>query len=488
MKVLLTGANGYLGSRLVHHLLEAGHHVIALVRNKDRFEAPPDVDGQVELIEGDLLHPKSLENIPKDIEAAYYLVHSMGASYRSFERLEDRAARNFVDAMDQTQAKQIIYVSSLTQVEEISKQAASFKRVEALLSQAKAGTTILRPGIVIGSGGSSFEIIRDLVEYLPVMIAPQWMRSQCQPIGITDLIYYLNNVLGNEATYDKTFELGGPDRLSFKEMLEIMAEERGMKRWIYLAPINAPKASAYWIYLLCSTNLAIAQAQVEALQEDSLVHDTSIQKIVPHKCMGYREALQRAFDKINDNSVVSSWKDAMVSGQISGRISDYIHVPEHGCLAIKESMTFIHDPEAIIFRVWSLGGKNGWYTMNWAWKLRGKVDKLFGGVGLQRGRTHDDHLVPGDVLDLWRVIVADREKGHLLLYGEMAVPGEAWLEFQVDRNDQGSGVLKQTASFRPKGLFGRFCWYLLFPLHKLILHRLIYELSHPTLERMPESD
>ena len=466
-KVLLTGANGYIGSRLLIQLVEAGHQVIALVRNPERLYHPAPLMGKFETYQGDLLDLKSLENLPEDLDAAYYLVHSMSHSYRDFQDLEAEAARNFVHAMDQTQAKQIIYLSGLSQSEELSKHMASRQGVEDILAKGKVPLTTLRAGIIIGSGSASFEIIRDLVELLPVMVAPRWVMSRCQPIGIYDTIYYLTHVLGSEKAYGQTFELGGPDQLTYKEMLEVMAEMRGLRRWIITVPVLTPKLSSYWLYFVCSTNFSLARSLVDSLKSDAIVEDNRIQEIIPHKCFSYRECLQRTFDKIADNAVVSSWKDAMVSGQLEGRITDYIHVPTHGCLTDKQVSEIKGDPKETIDRIWSLGGKTGWYTWNWAWQLRGFLDKMVGGVGLRRGRTHEHRLIPGDALDFWRVIIADKDKGHLLLYAEMKLPGEAWLEFEIDGQK-----LKQTATFRPRGLLGRLYWYSVYVFHLVIFKRL----------------
>ncbi|MCB1111746.1 MAG: SDR family oxidoreductase [Chlamydiales bacterium] len=463
MKILLTGANGYIGSRLLPVLVEKGHHVVACVRSEMRFRVPEFVRDQVTVIEADFLKPETLNNIPDDIDAAYYLLHSMAQSKEGFEDLEQRCARHFVEAMKKTTVKQIIYLSGLIPEGKLSKHLRSRFDVEKIIADSGIAYTVLRAGIIIGSGSASFEIIRDLVEKLPVMVAPRWVTNRCQPIAIYDILQYLAGVIGNDACLNEIFDVGGPEKLTYEEMLYTYAEERGLRRYIINVPVLTPRLSSYWLYFVTSTNFSLARSLVESLRNEAVCRDDRISKSVPIRCMTYREALRKTFDKVNQNAVVSSWKDALSQGMLQSPISDFIEVPTHGCLTDVKAVSFDCDREQVIEKIWSIGGDHGWYFMDWAWTLRGFIDKVVGGVGVRRGRRDPRVLAAGDVLDFWRVIVADRPAGHLLLYAEMRLPGEAWLEFRVEEKR-----MVQKATFRPRGLLGRLYWYGLLPFHHLI--------------------
>lgn len=464
MRILLTGASGYIGRRLIPVLLEEGHEVIALARSPFRLPTLEKHKDRFKIVSADLLDPASLENIPKEIDVAYYLVHSMAQKGRTFEQLEKECSENFSAALKKTSCKQIIYLSGLVNDDNLSPHLLSRKQVEQILQTSGIPVTVLRAGIIIGSGSASFEIIRDLVEKLPVMIAPRWVMNTCQPIAIRDVLYYLVHVIGNEKCMGRTFDIGGPNQLTYREMLLEFAQIRGLRRLIIPVPVLTPRLSSYWLYFVTSVNYALAQNLVDSLKNDAICHDLSIHGILPRDCMTYTEAVERAFAKIEQHSVLSSWKDAMTGSALSPNLTPYIQIPEHGCLVDRRTLSLKVSREEALERIWSIGGSNGWYFMDWAWSLRGFFDKVIGGVGLRRGRTNANTLQRGDALDFWRVLLADREAGRLLLYAEMKVPGEAWLEFSVDRK----GVLTQTASFRPSGLLGRLYWYLLYPFHVLI--------------------
>lgn len=463
MRILLTGANGYIGSRLLIVLAEAGHEVIALVRSKKRLKIPSYIAMQVTPLKGDLLRPITL---PEKIDAAYYLLHSMGTSSEGFSKDEALCAQNLSAALQKTSCKQIIYLSGLAPEEPLSEHMASRHHVEKILSDSNIPTTILRAGIIIGSGSASFEIIRDLVEKLPAMIAPRWVENKCQPIAIADVLFYLKEVLANPKCLDKRLEIGGPEQLTYREMLQRFAKIRGLTRVIIPVPVLTPRLSSYWLLFITSTSFPLAQALVNSLKTDAICQDNTIQTLIPHECLTYEEALKLAFEKIAQNAVVSSWKDALVMSKLGPDLSEYLSVPTHGCLSHQVALPY-DDRKAAIAKLWQIGGANGWYTMNWAWSLRGFVDKLVGGVGLRRGRTHPTQLSTGDALDFWRVLVADKANGHLLLYAEMRLPGEAWLEYRIE-----NGTVTQTATFRPKGVLGRLYWYLLVPFHHFIFRGL----------------
>ena len=470
MKILLTGATGYIGKRLLPVLVDEGHSVVCCVRDKDRFNPPPSLTALIDIIEVDFLKPQSLRAIPSDIDAAYYLIHSMSSS-TDYEELEEQSAENFKAFLEKTSVQHVIYLSGMANEHVLSKHLASRRRVEELLNQGKYALTTFRAGIIIGSGSASFEIIRDLVEKLPIMIAPKWLNTRCQPIGIRDVITILKKALLNTAVYNQNYDIGGPDILTYKEMLMGFAHYRKLKRRIYTVPVMTPRLSSYWLYFVTSTSYKLASSLVDSMAIEVVCRDTKINEILDLNPEPYQTTLARAFSKITSNQIVSSWKDALVSGVRNFNISDFIDVPSHGCYKdIKKR--HIHSRREVISRVWSIGGERGWYYANILWKIRGYMDKLLGGVGLRRGRTNKSDLEAGDALDFWRVLYADREEGRLLLFAEMKLPGEAWLEFKL-----ADGQLIQTATFRPHGLLGRLYWYAVLPFHGIVFNGMISELT-----------
>lgn len=468
MKILLTGATGYIGKRLLPHLLKEGHEVVCLVRDPRRFQNKFTGDSNVNIIKADLLDENSLSAIPGDIDIAYYFAHSMGASGGNFSEMERKSAENFVAAINKTSARQIIYLSGIMNDNaELSKHLDSRLNVEMILNKADASTTILRAAIIIGSGSGSFEIIRDLAEKLPVMVTPKWLKTKCQPIAIRNVIEYLTGVIDKPESFNKVFDIGGPDILTYKEMLLQYAEVRGLKRYIISVPVLTPRLSSYWLYFVTSTNFSLAKSLVDSMKNEVVCKISGIENIVDTKLIGYKEAIERAFKMIDSNNVASSWIDSAITGSIKQDFLDKVEVPEYGCLTDRRSMDIKSDTNHVKENIWEIGGDRGWYYWNWAWVLRGLVDKVVGGVGLRRGRRSPTELETGDALDFWRVISANRSKGRLVLYAEMKLPGEAWLEYDVDDDKK---TLAQNATFRPSGVFGRLYWYALLPVHKIIFH------------------
>lgn len=466
MKILLTGATGYIGKRLLPVLIEEGHEVVCCVRDLSRFHAPASFKEKIQIIELDLLNEESLEHIPKDIDGAYYLVHSMSAS-SDYESLEQTSAINFRNALNKTNAKHLVYLSGIVNTTELSEHLSSRKNVEMELSKGDYHCTTLRAGIIIGSGSASFEIIRDLVEKLPVMITPKWLLTKCQPIAIADVISFLSKTLFNTKTYDQNFDIGGPDILTYKEMLLEFARVRGLKRRIGIVPVMTPRLSSYWLYFVTSTSYKLATALVDSMKIEVVCRNRDLNAILEVNPMGYSESLEKAFSKIRNNAIVSSWKDAYVSSGMNINISDFIEVPSYGCFVDKRSKKLI-DRERSMNIIWRIGGENGWFYGNWLWKIRGFLDKLVGGVGLRRGRTKPDAINAGDALDFWRVLYANKKEGRLLLLAEMKLPGEAWLEFRIVDD-----VMVQTATFRPLGLLGRLYWYAVLPFHGFIFRGML---------------
>ncbi len=477
MKILLTGANGYIGQRLLPILVENGHEVICLVRDPRRFEVPELYRDKVSTVKADLLDEITLQNLPENIDAAYYLVHSMGSGSGKFRDAEHRSAANFAAYLDRSTAKQLVYLSGMAQGKNLSEHLRSRQHVEEVLRSGKVPVTVLRASIIIGSGSASFEIIRDLVEKLPVMVAPKWINSRCQPIAIRDVLFYLQAILFCEPCKGKTFDIGGPDVLTYRQMLLKLAEVRGLKRRIISVPLLTPRLSAYWLYFITSTSYSLARNLVEGLRSDSVAENDRIQKLIPHQNIGYEEALKLAFSKIEQNSVISSWKDALSSGLIRQDYMDFIQIPQDGVLTDRQEITFDQPVEDVLTNIWSIGGNRGWYRTDWLWNIRGFLDKLAGGVGLRRGRRSPIDLKPGDTVDFWRVLAADKVNKRLLLYAEMKLPGEAWLQFRILEKD-GKNLLEQMAVFRPRGLAGRLYWYSLLPFHFLIFGGMVRNLVH----------
>jgi len=451
MRILLTGATGYIAKQLLPVLINKGHEIICCVRDKKRFDASRFNAAQLKIIEVDFLNKSSLDAIPIDIDAAYYLIHSMSSSKGDFEKSEDAAAVHFKEIIQHTTVSQVIYLSGIVNEEKLSRHLISRKNVERILGSGSYSLTTLRAGIIIGSGSASFEIIRDLVEKLPVMIAPRWLNTRTQPIAIRNVIEFLSGVLLNEKTFNQSYDIGGPDILTYKQMLLGYAKVRGLKRFIGTVPVMTPKLSSYWLYFITSTSYPLAQNLVDSMKVEVICKENNLGEVLGIYILNYESALNETFRKMDMNLGLSSWE-----------------VPVHGCLIDYRKLQ-IKDSEVVLKRIWSIGGTNGWYYANWLWGTRGFIDTLFGGVGLRRGRRSQSEIVPGDTLDFWRVLIADNAGKRLLLFAEMKVPGEAWLEFRIDDNK----ILHQIATFRPLGLLGRLYWYSVLPFHGLIFRGMI---------------
>ncbi|WP_130734289.1 SDR family oxidoreductase [Flavobacterium sp. J27] len=468
MRILLTGANGYVGRRLLPELIAQGHEIVCCVRDKNRLGFSLHDATNISVWEVDFLTKPTFENIPKNIDAAYYLIHSMSSSTTAFDAMESKTATHFNEYMLQIQPKHVIYLSGIVNHSQLSKHLKSRKNVETILYQGNSPVTVLRAGIIVGSGSSSFEIIRDLCEKLPLMITPKWVLTKTQPIAIRNVIQYLIGVLFQEKCYNQSYDIAGPDILSYKEMLQQYAKARGFKNWILTVPVITPKLSSYWLYFVTSTSYKLAMNLVDSMKIEVIARKNNLQELLQITPITYEEAISLAFLKIEQNLVISSWKDSLISGRFCRNLSELIQVPTYGCLTDHQTMP-IQNIEKTLDNIWSIGGNRGWYYGNWMWKVRGFLDKMVGGVGLRRGRTHPTHLDNGDVLDFWRVVLADRNKKRLLLFAEMRLPGEAWLEFRIDEQNN----LHQIATFRPKGWFGRLYWYTLIPFHYFIFGGMI---------------
>lgn len=471
MKILVTGSTGYIGKRLIPLLTNDKHNVVCAVRDKLRADKSYLEEDLIDIVEADFLKPETLNSIPKDIDVAFYLIHSMSNSSKDFESLEEKCAINFKNQIEKTNVTQVIYLSGITNEDNLSKHLQSRKNVEDLLVSNSYGLTIFKAGIIVGSGSSSFEIIRDLVEKLPFMIAPKWLNTKTQPLAVRDVLSFLHRSVGRKELYNKSYDVFGPEVLTYKQMLLQFAEVRGLKRYILTVPVMTPKLSSYWLYFVTSTSYKLATTLVDSMGVQIIGKPSNINEILNVKPKSYKEAVALAFEKIEQNSIVSSWKDSMISsGRLRKNLHKYINVPTFGCFTDYKERK-VHDTSKTLNKIWSIGGTNGWYYGNFLWKLRGYIDKLVGGIGLRRGRTSPTDLDAGDALDFWRVIYADKSQQKLLLYAEMRLPGEAWLEFKIE-----DGLLKQTATFRPRGLWGRLYWYSVLPFHGFIFSGMIKKL------------
>ncbi len=470
MKILLTGATGYIGKRLLPPLIERGHEVICCVRDAGRFPTEGIYSHpNVSVYEVDFLERTSPSSMLKNIDAAYYLIHSMSSNVKNFEAMEETTAANFLALVQETSIKQIIYLGGITNEEMLSRHLASRKNVETVLSKSGIPLTSVKAGIIVGSGSASFEIIRDLVEKLPVMITPRWLTTKHQPIAIRNILEYLTGVLMKPEAMNRSFDVGGPDILTYKEMLLQFAEVRGLKRYIFTVPVMTPRLSSYWLYFVTSTSYMLAINLVNSMKVEVVAKDRELEAMLGISPISYKQAVSLAFQKIERNNVISSWKDSLVSSNGDTALLDHINVPSEGCFVDKREKLITSSVEDVLENIWSIGGERGWYYGDWLWNIRGFIDKMAGGVGLRRGRTNASTIHAGDTLDFWRVLAADKRSKRLLLYAEMKLPGEAWLEFSISDNN----VLHQTATFRPRGILGRLYWYAVLPFHAFIFNGML---------------
>jgi uncharacterized protein YbjT (DUF2867 family) len=453
-------------------MIKYNHEVLCCVRDKSRIDIRKYASDNVKIVEVNFLEKESLSNIPENIDAAYYLIHSMSTDGdEDFEKLETISANNFKERIQETRAKQVIYLGGIVNEAKLSKHLKSRKNVESILATGTYNFTSLRAGIIVGSGSASFEIIRDLVEKLPLMIAPKWLETKSQPIAIRNVLDFLNGVLLNEKTYGNRYDIGGPEILSYKQMLMKFASVRKLRRKILVVPVMTPKLSSYWLYFVTAVSYSLAKNLVHSMKVDITCIKNNLTDLLNIKLISYEEAIRNAFDKIEQQQVISSWNDALSSHKMNEGLSHLVEIPTYGCFKDSRVINLSSDTQTLI-KIWSIGGKNGWYYANFLWSIRGFIDKIFGGVGLRRGRKNPVEISAGESLDFWRVLLADKIGKRLLLYAEMKLPGEAWLEFKIENHK-----LFQTATFRPLGLLGRIYWYSLLPFHGFIFSGMLKRIA-----------
>ncbi len=474
--ILVTGATGYVGGRLIPALLDAGYRVRAMGRTLDKLACRPWAHHErVELVQGDVLDRESLEKAASGCRIAYYLVHSMIAQKEKFVEADRRAARNMVAAATAAGLDRIIYLGGLAEAKggALSKHLKSRIEVADILQAGPVPTTDLRTPMILGSGSASFEILRYLVERLPVMTTPKWVLSLNQPIAIRDVIGYLIGCLGKEETTGQTYDIGGPDIMTYRELLDIYAEEAHLpKRWIIPVPVLTPTLSALWIHLISPVPTSIALPLTEGLTSDAVCTENRIRAVIPLKLLSCREAIRLALDKLNQQQVDTCWMDA---GDLLE--PEWAHCGDAdwaggAIMSCGYRAVLRANVEETWQAIGKIGGKNGWYFGDYLWRLRGIIDHLMGGVGLRRGRRHPTEIGVGDALDFWRVLEVEAPH-RLLLVAEMKTPGEALLEFQITPLGDQQVELQLYSRFLPRGLSGLVYWYVLYPFHQLIFYGML---------------
>lgn len=469
--VLVLGATGYIGGRLVPQLIRARHNVRVLVRNRAKLEGRPWFE-QVEIFEGDVLQPETLDKAISGCHVLYYLIHSM-KSGADFENMDRRAAINVLNAAEKNNLKRIIYLGGLGRRDiGQSSHLRSRHEVGDILRSGKISVTELRAAVVIGSGSLSFEMIHHLVNRLPAMICPRWVYTRTQPIAIRDVLAYLVQSLSREETSGLTIDIGGPDIVSYRDMMLGVAKTLGLKRYMIPVAVLTPRLSSYWVNLVTPIQAGLAKALIDSLRSETICENNIALEVFGFKPISFMEAIELALERVRDHKVETTWTSATAT---SSQPID----PSH----LKEDRREIDVPVSAgeLFKIIaSIGGNNGWYYANWLWKLRGFIDQQLGGVGLRRGRRHPYEICPGEALDFWRVqeFIPSRK---ITLLAEMKVWGQAWLEFKVYPISDSSCRLEQIARYYPRGLFGLFYWYAIYPLHTIVFRGLIKAIADRAL-------
>jgi uncharacterized protein YbjT (DUF2867 family) len=469
MRILVTGATGYIGGRLVPALLDAGHDVRCLARNPQRLEDQPWRD-DVEVVAGDVLEPDTLGPAFEGVDAVYYLIHSMGGGDEFVER-DRRAAANARDAADAAGVGRIVYLGGLGEDDEdLSTHLSSRHEVGRILASGDTPVTELRAAIIIGSGSVSFEMLRHLTEVLPIMTTPAWVRTRCQPVAIRDILALLVRVLDDDTPGHRVLEVGGPDVLTYQDMMQVYADVAGLRRRLIVpVPVLTPGLSSGWVGLVTPVPMGVARPLIDSLRNEVVVRGESAFEAYPDiEPIPYRAALERALDKTSRHVMETRWSDAVNHpGEPLPTDPEWAGQPRQEDVRVVVTAASADD---LFWAIARIGGEVGYYTFNWAWAVRGLLDRLIGGVGLRRGRRHPEELREGDAIDFWRVAAVDPPR-RLLLRAEMLVPGEAFLEWQID--DAGDHrLLTQTAIFYPRGLWGRLYWWALVPAHGPIFGRM----------------
>jgi len=456
--ILLTGATGYVGGRLLRALQAAGYPVRCLARRPEFLV--PRVSPETEVVKGDCLDAASLPPACAGVHTAYYLVHSMGSS-GDFTEQDRAAAANFGAAARAAGVQRIIYLGGLGDADgRLSTHLRSRHETGEALQASGVPVIELRASIILGSGSLSFELIRALVERLPAMLCPRWVRTTAQPIAIEDVLAYLLAAVALPRGQDGIFEIGGADRVSYADIMNEYARQRGLRRLMIPVPFLTPRLSSLWLGLTTPVYARVGRKLIEGVENETTVHDNRALQVFPIRPMGLRQAIQRAILNEDQECAATRWSDAISSAGLPPSWGGM----RFGTRLVDSRAVRVSVPPAAAFAaIQRIGGANGWFYGNWLWRLRGFIDLLFGGVGMRRGRRHPQDLAVGDTVDFWRVEAYEPER-RLRLVAEMKLPGRAWLEFEVEPEGDGA-MLRQTAVFDPVGLFGLIYWYAVYPLH-----------------------
>lgn len=480
--VLVLGATGYVGGRLVPHLLNAGYTVRAVSRSLQKLKGRPwATHPNVQLVSADVINETSLAQAMEGCEVAFYLVHSMLPGEKDFEKTDRNAAKILVKAAEAAHLERIIHLSGLGEASsDLSPHLRSRAEVARILQEGPVPATILRAAMIIGSGSASFEILRYLVERLPVMMTPKWVATPSQPIAIRNVLTYLIGCLQTPETAGRMFDIGGPDVLPYRDLMKIYAEEAGLpKRWIIPIPLFTPKLSSYWIHLVTPVSAAVARPLSEGLKNPAVCQENTIQTLIPQTLLSCREAIHLALERVQNHNIETHWSDA---GSLPPVEAAYPGDPNwSGGAVYKDQRQIVvqTSTEDLWQYVVRIGGTTGWYYGNELWRLRGFLDRLFGGVGHRRGRRHPTVLMAGDALDFWRALEVEPFK-RLRLLAEMKVPGTAILEFELHPQSNGDTRLVQTALYVPRGLGGLLYWYSVLPFHNLIFNGMLKGIAKAT--------
>ncbi len=487
--ILMTGGTGYVGGRLIPRLLNSGYKVRAMARSPERLLCRPwGRHANLEVVPGDALDRNAFVNAAKGCGVAYYLIHSMNAHKGKFAEADRTAAENLVAAAEQNGLERIIYLGGLGEPdhEALSKHLKSRHEVEEIIMAGSVPVTNLRAAMILGAGSASFEMLRYLVDRLPVMITPRWVQTPCQPIAIGNVLDYLEGCLTAPETIGQTLDIGEPDVLTYRDLIDIYAEEAGLrKRWILPVPVLTPRLSAKWVHLVTPVPASIAQPLAEGLAIPVICQENRIHSMVPVKLTRSRQAIKRALEKIEQEQVDTCWSDgggALPPEWVTCGDADYA-----GGTVLRggHRIVLAATPKEIWESLRRIGGRNGWYFAQPLWRLRGVIDQLFGGPGLRRGRRHPVDLRVGDALDFWRVVSVEPNE-RLLLLAEMKAPGDALLEFTLESMGKERVALEMVARFLPKGLAGILYWYAMLPAHDWLFKGMLRTVGQKTQRRVLE--